>query len=86
MNWINSHGFEVLLIFIAVSLITSAMPEKPAHWGFWGTWAYNAVKVLGANATAYIKKTGVDVIDMKDKEDATHAETSGSTKDGVASV
>lgn len=56
MNWIETHGFEVLLLAGIVSLVMSAAPSPPSSWGFWKLWAFNAAKAAGANATHFMQQ------------------------------
>ena len=55
-NWIETHGFECLLIAGLFSLVMSSAPPPPSQWGFWKLWAFNAAKSLGANASHLIQR------------------------------
>lgn len=55
-NWIETHGFECLLVAGLFSLIMSAAPLPPSTWGFWRMWAFNAAKAAGANASHFLNK------------------------------
>lgn len=54
-QWIETHGWEVLVYAGLFSLVMSSAPPPPVHWGFWELWAYKAGKALGANADNLIK-------------------------------
>lgn len=54
-QWVETHGFEVLLMAGLFSLIMSAAPAPPAKWGFWKLWAFGAAKAAGANAGNFLK-------------------------------
>lgn len=69
-NWIETHGFECLLIAGLFSLVMSAAPIPPSAWGFWRMWAFNAAKAAGANASHFLNKK-----DPAFEQLAQHAET-----------
>lgn len=54
LSWVETHGFECLLVCFAWALITSVMPAMTCP-RFWVTWLYNIVKVSGANADAFVR-------------------------------
>jgi hypothetical protein len=55
MDWINSHGMILLAGAYILSLIISGMPPLPTGAGFYRTWAYNALQILGASADKIVK-------------------------------
>lgn len=55
-QWIQTHGFEALMIAGLFSLVMSSAPNPPARWGFWRMWAFNALKAAAANAAQIVKR------------------------------
>ena len=56
--WLNSHGLEVLVIYIVYSTLSGFMPPLPPGVGFFATWAYQAFRGFGGNAAALLKEAG----------------------------
>jgi hypothetical protein len=50
MDWINSHGMVLLIGGYILALLISAAPPLPTGSGFFKTWAYNAMQIVGASA------------------------------------
>lgn len=50
MDWVNSHGMFLLGVGYVLALLISAAPPLPPNSGFFRTWAYNAMQVVGASA------------------------------------
>jgi hypothetical protein len=48
-HWVETHGFECLAIGFLFSMLTSVMPPLPPKQGWWITWSYNVLKIIGAN-------------------------------------
>lgn len=57
LNWINTHGIEAIFIAFAFASIISTIPPLPVGSGFWTTWLYKTLQLLGANLDKAISST-----------------------------
>ena len=76
MHWAETHGLELLVVAWVTSMATSVMPPLPVtQKGWWATWFYNIVQVLGANLGNLVKHTpaGAELETLVGKQTSTLA-------------
>lgn len=67
LSWINSHGVETIIFYLAFAAIVGSMPPLPDNASYWQRWAYGALHGLAMNFRAMIAQMKLPVPDV-DKE------------------
>lgn len=57
LNWVNTHGIEALIIAFVFASVISTIPPLPPNTGWWATWLYKTLQLLGASLDKAINST-----------------------------
>lgn len=60
-HWINTHGVEALLVYLAYAGIVGAIPPLPKTAGFWAQWGYGALHAVAMNLRTAAQLMGMKV-------------------------
>lgn len=63
--WIDSHGFIVLAIYMAIVFIAGTIPPLPANATFWEQWGYMLLKAIALNSRAVGNSMGIKLPELQ---------------------
>lgn len=65
LHWIDTHGIESMLIYVAFLLLAGTIPPLPADAGFAAQWGYFIMKGLSANARGIGNAIGIKMPELQ---------------------
>lgn len=65
ISWIDSHGFIVLAIYMAMVFVAGTVPPLPAGASFWEQWAYMLLKAVALNSRAIGNSLGIKTPELQ---------------------
>lgn len=66
--WINSHGVETIIAYLAFATLVGSMPPLPDGAGYWSRWGYSFLHMAAMNWRSALNLLKLPVPDETKKD------------------